>query len=83
MLTGDKWTTKIDYMRRVYSVDDVCPTIATVTGGHGDKNTRKTEIKRASLLQARPRGVLSIQPNQQASQGEDGSRKEGRFAPQL
>ena len=33
MLTGDKWTTKIDYMRRVYSVDDVCPTIATVTGG--------------------------------------------------
>lgn len=33
MLTGDRWTTKIDYMRRVYSVDDVCPTIATVTGG--------------------------------------------------
>ena len=33
MLTGDKWTTKIDYMRRVYSMDDVCPTIATVTGG--------------------------------------------------
>lgn len=33
MLTGDGWTTKIDYMRRVYSIDDVCPTIATVTGG--------------------------------------------------
>lgn len=33
ILCGEKWDTKIDYMRRVYSVEDTSPTIATVTGG--------------------------------------------------
>ena len=33
MLTGGKWTSKIDYMRRVYDPNGVSPTVATVTGG--------------------------------------------------
>ncbi|MEG1562855.1 MAG: DNA cytosine methyltransferase [Bacteroides sp.] len=33
ILCGDKWDTKIDYMRRIYDVEDTSPTIATVTGG--------------------------------------------------
>lgn len=33
MLTDEKWSTKIDYMRRVYDPNGVSPTVATVTGG--------------------------------------------------
>jgi site-specific DNA-cytosine methylase len=33
ILCGEKWDTKIDYMRRVYDTEDTSPTIATVTGG--------------------------------------------------
>ena len=33
MLTAGRWGTKIDYMRRVYDPEGLCPTIATVTGG--------------------------------------------------
>ena len=32
MLTAGRWGTKIEYMRRVYDPEYVCPTIATVTG---------------------------------------------------
>lgn len=37
MLTDEKWSTKIDYMRRVYDPQGISPTVATVTGGgYGD-----------------------------------------------
>ena len=84
MLTGDGWTTKIDYMRRVYSIDDVCPTIATVTGGGMELKILVKQQPNGRVYYKPVRGgALSIQPNQHHSQDEDESRKEGRFAQRL
>lgn len=84
MLTGDGWTTKIDYMRRVYSIDDVCPTIATVTGGGMELKILVKQQSNGRVYYKPVRGgALLIQPNQHHSQDEDESRREGRFAQRL
>ncbi len=84
MLTGDGWTTKIDYMRRVYSIDDVCPTIATVTGGGMElKILVKQPSNGRDYYLPICGGGASTQHSRHPSREEDECRKEGRSAQRL
>ena len=85
MLTGDGWTTKIDYMRRVYSIDDVCPTIATVTGGGGMELKILVKQQATGRVYYKPvrGGAASTQRSRPVSRDEDECRKEGRSAQRL
>lgn len=84
MLTGDGWTAKIDYMRRVYSIDDVCPTIATVTGGGMELKILVKQSSNGRVYYKPVRGgAASTQRNRHPSRDEDECRKEGRSAQRL
>ena len=84
MLTGDGWTTKIDYMRRVYSIDDVCPTIATVTGGGMELKILVKQRSNGRVYYKPVRGgAASTQHSPHPSRDEEECRKEGRSAQRL
>ena len=84
MLTGDGWTTKIDYMRRVYSIDDVCPTIATVTGGGMELKILVKQQSNGRVYYKPVRGgAASTQHSLHPSRDEEECRKEGRSAQRL
>lgn len=44
ILNDDQWKTKIDYMRRVYDIDFISLTIATVTGGGMEVKVAEPQI---------------------------------------
>lgn len=53
MLTGDGWTSKIDYMRRVYDPDYSAPTIVTKSGGGMENKVMEKPILRIRRLTPR------------------------------
>ena len=70
MLTAGRWGTKIDYMRRVYDPEGLCPTIATVTGGGMEIKIFIKQATKGGSTECCDGGVANLSyPNSDARRG--------------